>query len=222
MLTQLYCGVDACEARLDAYTQHANVAAVRQHLGWDATHPMRCMANRGDLLIDERWRQGVRLLKKYRFKCSLEVFSPQLADLLIVIRENPEIGFTVAVMGWPSPAADEEFVRWKRSLREIARCENVRLTVSAVECVFGMDWEPVKARPWVEAAIEVFGTERVMFGSHRPISRLARRVVHPYAAYEEMTAGLSAVERDAVFAGNAARWFWAGLDGAKVLMPESA
>jgi predicted TIM-barrel fold metal-dependent hydrolase len=210
------------EARLDAYLEHANVAAVRQHLGWDARNPMRCMAQRGDLLPDERWRQGVRKVRNYRFRCALEMFSPQLPDVLPVIRENPEIGFTIAVMGWPVPADDEEFVRWKRSLGEIASCENVRLAISAVECVFGMDWEPMKARPWVEAAIELFGTERVMFGSHRPISRLARRVTHPYAAYAEMTQSLSKAERDAVFAGNAARWYWGVLDRAKVRVPKSA
>lgn len=210
------------EARLDEYTQYANVAAVRQHLGWDANNPGRCMAKRGDLLTDSVWRQGVRLLKKYNFKCSLEVFSPQLAELHTVIRENPETSFTVAVMGWPVRLDDTEFERWKRSLWEIAVCENVRVTISALECVFGMDWVPMKAHPWVEAVIELFGTERVMFGSHRPISLLAQRVAHPYAAYEEMTEGLSEAERDAVFRGNAARWFWGGLDRKKVRCPESA
>lgn len=209
------------EARLDVYAQHANVAAVRQHLGWDGKNSMRCMAKRGDLLTDSRWREGVRRLKNYRFRCSLEVFSSQLPDLLTVIRENLEIGFTIALMGWPLPT-DEEFARWKRSLRDIARCDNVRLSISALECVFGMDWVPGMAHEWVEAAMEIFGTERVMFGSHRPISRLARKVAQPYAAYEELIPGLSAAERDAVFAGNAARWFWGVLDRAKVRVPESA
>ncbi len=210
------------EARLDEYTDYPNVAAVRQHLGWDANNPLRCMAQRGDLLRDPAWRQGVRLLKSYNFKCSVEVFSPQLPELLRVIRENPETGFTIAVMGWPTPATDEEFARWKRALRDIAPCANVRLTISAVECVFGMDWVPMKAHPWAEAAIELFGTARVMFGSHRPISRLARIVAHPYAAYEEMTHGLSEAERDAVFRGNAAQWFWGGLDRKKIRVPFSA
>ncbi len=67
------------------------------------------------------------------------------------------------------------------------------------------------ARPWVEAAIELFGTERVMFGSHRPISRLARKVASPYEVYAEWTRSLSETERDAVFRGNAARWFFDGL-----------
>jgi predicted TIM-barrel fold metal-dependent hydrolase len=210
------------EERLDVYTQHANVASVRQHLGWDANNPLRCMAKRGDLMRDARWRKGVRLLRKYKFRCSLEVFSPQLPDLLSVIRENVETGFTIAVMGWPVPADDEEFARWKRSLREIASCENVRLTISAVECVFGMEWEPMQARRWVQTAIELFGTDRVMFGSHRPISMLARKVAQPYAAYEQMAEGLSERERNAVFAGNSARWFWDVLDRTKVRMPESA
>ncbi len=133
------------EAHLDAYTQFANVAAVRQHLGWDANNPRRCMATRGDLLTDSVWRQGVRLLKKYNFKCSLEVFSPQLPELLAVIRENPETGFTIAVMGWPVPADDEEFARWRRSMAAIAACENVRVAISALECVFGMDWSVAQA-----------------------------------------------------------------------------
>jgi predicted TIM-barrel fold metal-dependent hydrolase len=51
----------------------------------------------------------------------------------------------------------------------------------------------------METSIELFGTKRVMFGGHRPISLLARRVAHPYAAYEEMAEGLSEAERDAVF-----------------------
>jgi predicted TIM-barrel fold metal-dependent hydrolase len=196
------------EARLEACTQHAHVAAVRQHLGWDENRPLRCMAKRGDLLRNAQWRQGVRALKKYNFKCSLEVFSPQLPDLLTVIQENPEVEFTVAVMGWPSAGDDETFDSWKRALRDIAPCDNARITISALECVFGMDWEPRQAHPWVEAAIERFGTERVMFGSHRPISALARRVASPYVAYEEMTHGLSEQERDAVFRRNAAEWFF--------------
>ena len=78
------------------------------------------------------------------------------------------------------------------------------------------------SRQRAHGPIELFGTKWVMFGGHRPISRLARRVAHPYAAHEEMTEGLSEAERDAVFRGNAARWFWGGRDRKKVRVPESA
>jgi predicted TIM-barrel fold metal-dependent hydrolase len=196
------------EARLDAYAACAHVAAVREHLGWDERDVMRRFAARGDLLADARWQEGLSLLKKYRFKCSLEVFSPQLPDVCAIVQRNSEIGFTVAVMGWPASLDDAAFARWKRDMGALAACENVLASISALECVFGIGWELSKARRWVDTVMELFGTDRVMFGSHRPISLLARKVANPYDVYEEMTRDLSEAERDAVFRGNAARWFF--------------
>jgi predicted TIM-barrel fold metal-dependent hydrolase len=163
---------------------------------------------RGDLLADARWRERLSLLKKYRFKCSLEVFSPQLPDACATAQRNSEIAFTMAVMGWPRSVDDAEFARWKRDMGALAACENVLVSVSALECVFGRSWEGSEARRWVDAVMELFGTERVMFGSHRPISLLARKVANPYGVYEAMTRDLSEAERDAVFRANAARWFF--------------
>jgi predicted TIM-barrel fold metal-dependent hydrolase len=204
------------EARLEGYAKCRNVTAVREHLGWDEGNPLRRFAKRGDLLCDARWRRGLGLLKGDRFKCSLEVFSSQLPELLAVIQQNPEIGFTVAVMGWPIAVDAQGFARWKQSLRELSECENVRITISAVEAVFGMDWQITQVQPWVDTVFELFGTERVMFGSHRPISRLARNFASPYEAYQEMTRDLSGAEQDAVFRRNAAEWFFGGLQSKNI------
>ena len=204
------------EVRLERYAACANVTAVREHLGWDEGNPLRRFAKRGDLLRDARWRRGLGLLKGDRFKCSLEVFSSQLPELLPVIQQNPGIGFTIAVLGWPIAVDAQAFARWKQSLRELSGCENVRITVSAVEAVFGMHWQIAQVQPWVDAVFELFGTERVMFGSHRPISRLARNFPSPYEAYQEMTRELSGAEQDAVFRLNAAEWFFGGLQGSNV------
>jgi predicted TIM-barrel fold metal-dependent hydrolase len=59
-----------------------------------------------------------------------------------------------------------------------------------------------------------------MFGSHRPISRLARNFPSPYEAYQEMTRGLSTTEQDAVFRLNVAEWFFGGLQGSNVRVPQ--
>jgi predicted TIM-barrel fold metal-dependent hydrolase len=99
------------EATLERYAACANVAAVREHLGWDEVNPLRRFAKRGDLLADARWRRGLALLKKRRFQCSLEAFSSQLPAMLPVIQQNPETGFTIAVMGWPIAVDEQEFAR---------------------------------------------------------------------------------------------------------------
>jgi predicted TIM-barrel fold metal-dependent hydrolase len=196
------------EATLDAYSQCRNVTSVREHLGWDDENPMRRFAKRPDLLRDARWREGLKLLGRYNLKCSLELFSPQLPDLLPAVRENPATGFTIAVFGWPSSIDQDGFTRWKQSLAALATCENTHITISAVECVFGMNWSVAQVQPWVDTVLDLFGTDRTMFGSHRPISRLAHNFPSPYTGYEQLISKLSPAEQDAVLRGNAAKWFF--------------
>jgi predicted TIM-barrel fold metal-dependent hydrolase len=199
------------EATLDKYTQCSNVSAVREHLGWDEDNPKRRFAKRPDLLTDSRWLHGLSLLARYRFKCSLEVFSPQLPDLLTAIRLNPNIGFTIVLMGWPVRTDESGFRRWKQSLADLSKCENVRVSISAIECIFRMSWSVQEVQPWLQTVFELFGPRRVMFGSHRPICGLSASFPAPYTAYERMSAGLSNAQQDAVFRLNVAEWFFSSL-----------
>jgi predicted TIM-barrel fold metal-dependent hydrolase len=199
------------QSTLEAYAGCPNFCGVREHLAWDEDRPLRCFASRSDLLRDPQWKKGLKLLNRYRFSCQLEVFSTQLQDLLPIVRENPDAGFTIPVMGWPNQIDQEGFRHWQASLAELRNCENVAISISAFECIFGMNWSTAEVKPWVEAVFELFGTDRVMFGSHRPISRLATNFRSPYLAYGELTSGLSPSEQDAVFRANAARWFFEGL-----------
>jgi predicted TIM-barrel fold metal-dependent hydrolase len=199
------------EARLDKYTQCPNVGGVREHVAWDEGNPNRRFAKRPDLLTDSRWLHGLSVLAKYRFKCSLEVFSSQLPDLLTAVRLNPDIGFTIVLMGWPVRTDESEFTRWRRNLANLSTCENLRIAISAIECIFGMSWSLQQVQRWVQTVFELFGPQRIMFGSHRPLCGLSHTFPDPYTAYERMCEGLSSAEQDAVFRLNAAEWFFSKL-----------
>lgn len=200
------------ERRLQIYADCPNVAGVREHLGWDATNPLRRFAKRPDLLTDTRWLQGLALLARHRFTCSLEVFAPQLPALEAVVRSHPGIHFTIAVMGWPLSTDRAGFAAWKRDMAALSECPNVRVVISAIECIFGMHWTISQVQPWIEPLIDLFGPYRIMFGSHRPICGLCSTYPEPYRAYEAMVAGLSDSEQDAVFRSNAAEWFFPSID----------
>ena len=60
------------EARLEAYSECTHVVAVREHLGWDETNPLRRFAKRPDLLADPQWQKGLATLKRFGFRCSLK------------------------------------------------------------------------------------------------------------------------------------------------------
>ena len=195
------------EERLDIYRSLPNVTAVREHLAWDVVNPRKRFAKRADLLSDPAWRNGVARLRGHDFKCGLEVFAPQLPDLLKVVRLYPDVGFTLAVLGWPIDLSPAGFMRWRKDVAELSRCENVCASISAVECIFGMQWTLEQVSPWIRSLIEMFGPNRCMFGSHMPIAALSVGFERTYTAYQELAADFSESERDRMFRGVAHDWF---------------
>ena len=195
------------EERLDIYRSLSNVTAVREHLGWDARNAKRRFAKRPDLLRDPAWQRALASLRRYDFRCGLEIFAPQAPDLLEVIRLNPEIGFTLAVLGWPLDLTPAGFERWRQDLSRLSRCENVCASIFAIECIFGMDWTVNQVRPWVLSLVDLFGPNRCMFGSHMPIDSLSFGFERLYDAYGQIIAGFSPDERDQMLRGVATNWF---------------
>jgi predicted TIM-barrel fold metal-dependent hydrolase len=201
------------EKTMEIYARCPNVAGVREHLGWDEGNPLRRFAKRPDLLTDPAWLRGLDILNRYRFRCSLEVFAPQLDQLLGVVRRYPGIRFAIAVMGWPLDTDAPGFSCWRRSLEALSACPNSAIVISAIECIFGMDWSIARVQPWVDTIFELFGTGRVMLGSHRPICGLSSSCPDISPAHAALTAGLSEREQDAVFRKNAAAWYFTGVHG---------
>ncbi len=195
------------DERLQAYRSLSHVTAVREHLGWDPVNPRKRFAGRSDLLTDPEWQRGIASLRKYDFKCGLEVFSPQVPGLLEVVRQHPDLGFTLAVMAWPLDLGPTGFKQWQKDVRALSRCDNVCADISAIECIFGMDWSEEQVAPWVLALIDMFGPRRCMFGSHLPIAGLSRGFKPLYDAYQRIVRRFSADEQDQMFRKVAADWF---------------
>ena len=195
------------EERLEAYAALSNVVSVREHLGWDGGNALRRFAKRPDLLTDPAWRAGLGAVRRHGFRCGIEVFGPQLSDLHDIVRLHSDIDFTLAVMGWPLDLSADGYARWRRDLVALSGCANVCAEISAIECIFGMDWRREQIAPWVLSLIEIFGPARCMFGSHMPIADLSVGFEPLYAAYQEIVVGFSPAERDAMFRGTAADWF---------------
>lgn len=195
------------EEKLEIYSTMPNVTAVREHMVWDNTNPKKRFAKRPDLLCNATWQSRLNLLNRYNFKCGLEVFSPQLSDLIKVIQLYPQIGFTIALMGWPLDLSQEGYNCWKQDLKHLNQCENICIDISAIECIFGMDWTLEQVKPWILSAIEIFGTKRCMFGSHMPIAKLSRGFTELYSAYEKIVGDFSVKEKTELFRQVAAEWF---------------
>jgi predicted TIM-barrel fold metal-dependent hydrolase len=193
--------------RLDLYQAIPNLTAIRQHLGWDVHHPLRRMTSRPDHMTDPAWLRGLDSLIGQNLRCGLEVFAPQLPQLLAIVRAYPNIAFTIAVMGWPTDLGPDGYTRWRSHINDLGRCENTCASISAVECIFGLNWTEEQIEPWIISVVEAFGPTRCMFGSHLPIDDLSHGFDRLYDAYERIVAAFSADERDAIFRRTALNWF---------------
>jgi len=44
----------------------------------------------------------------------------------------------------------EGFRQWKASMQELSECDNVFVKITAIECIFGLDWTEEKILPGLE------------------------------------------------------------------------
>jgi L-fuconolactonase len=145
-------------------------------------------------------------------------------DLLIYPRQLPAaLDFVRALEGVPmvldhcakpplrAGHGTPEMYTWERGVRELARAEHLVCKVSGL--VTEADWATWRAEDelrCVDVVLEVFGPERVLYGSDWPVSLLAAPYTRVFELAERAFAACTPSERAGFFGGNAARIY--GID----------
>ncbi len=101
----------------------------------------------------------------------------------------------------------EAFGYWADGMAKIAKDTNAFCKYSALVTEAKEDWTVEDLRPYVEHVFEVFGPERMVWGSDWPVSRLARGYDDWRAAALELTDHLSEDDKAKVFGGNAKAFY---------------
>jgi len=190
---------------LDECALARRVRCVRQHLAWHPTNAALQFATRPDLLLDDVWRGRVAALRGRGLACELEVFSPQLIDIVPVATAYPDIQFVIPVMGWPIDLTDDGYREWRRGLAALSACSNVAVKIFGMECIFGIRWTVPQVRRWILETIDMFRPTRCMLASHMPLCTLACSIRQLYEAYFEIITDFSVSEKSALLHDTAAQ-----------------
>jgi L-fuconolactonase len=122
----------------------------------------------------------------------------------------PQCGFVLDHLGNPAIAAGD-LDQWRALLAPLAQAPNVTAKISGLVTEANWStWTVDDLRPYVATAVELFGPDRLMFGSDWPVCLLAasyRRVVDATA---EALGPLSPAETAAIWSQTATRAY--GLD----------
>ncbi|GAA5189993.1 amidohydrolase family protein [Rugosimonospora acidiphila] len=152
-------------------------------------------------------RRGLAAVADAGLAYDLLLVANQLPAAARTAAELPGLRFVLDHLGKP-PIAAGELGQWSRDLAALAASPNVAAKLSGL--VTEADWTRWTVEdlaPFARTALHAFGPHRLMFGSDWPVCLLASSYERWLAAAHELTADLSAPERDSVFAGCAREWY---------------
>src|SRR5215212_6176109 len=136
----------------------------------------------------------------------------ELPAALATARALPDVRFVIDHIAKP-PIASGEIDAWSGLLEPFRSLTHVSCKLSGmITEADWANWMPSDLGPYVHRAIEIFGTERVMYGSDWPVCLLAGSYGAVKSALEEALPPLSSAERANVFGANAIRFYRLNVD----------
>jgi L-fuconolactonase len=163
-----------------------------------------------DWLLRADVRHGLRAVAGAGLVYDLLVRPRELPAALRVATELPDLRFVIDHLAKP-PIRERAMEPWAGLIRPFGPLDNAWCKVSGL--VTQADWRSWTVNdldPFVRHAIEVFGPDRLMFGSDWPVCLLAAPYGRVVETARAVTVGFSDAERDRFF-GDTARHVY-GLD----------
>ena len=140
----------------------------------------------------------------------LLVTPAQLPAAEAAARALPEVRFVLDHLGKPpiahAPAPDDS--PWAARTAALARLPNVSAKLSGLVTEADRTrWRPEDLAPYVRRALDLFGPDRLMFGSDWPVCTLAADHATVVRTAEDLLVDLSPAETDRVMGGTARHWY---------------
>ena len=133
----------------------------------------------------------------------------ELKPLLATLERHPDLAVVIDHCAKPDIARGA-WQPWAEDLAAIARETRAHCKLSGLVTEAGRGWSVETLRRYVAHVLACFGSERVIWGSDWPVVTLAASYAEWVEAGDELLAGLTQGERDAIYGGNARRFY--GLD----------
>lgn len=96
---------------------------------------------------------------------------------------------------------------WVDGIVALSACPNVYCKLSGMVTQAGSEWSIQTLRPFAHIVLDVFGPERVMFGSDWPVVNLAAKYTTWFDTVQELISALSSSEKSLVLGKTATRFY---------------
>jgi len=184
--------------RLEAYRDLRFVVAVRDQQAEDKP--------------EDWWRRdevihGLQQVAEAGFIYDLLVRSHQLKEIPALFDRVPDLTWILEHLGKP-PVSEGALEPWRSDLAAVAANPRVAAKVSGLVVEADhKNWTTEQLAPFVQSAAELFGFERLMWGSDWPVSLLAAGYEAVLRSSVEALGSISERERSAFLHEAASTWY---------------
>ena len=195
---------------LDAHLEYPALRGIRHMLDRNLVSGAR---EETVLMRDDAWRRGLALLAPRGLLFDLQVLPSQLGEAARLAADFPETVFSLNHGGYYLPASDGQRDVWHRGIKLLASQPNTVVKASGFDMV-DPTWSRSGYADYVRTLLDVFGIDRVMFGSNFPVDRRTTTYRALVEATLDVTSDLGDEERDRFFYLNAVRTYRIDVPGA--------
>lgn len=158
-------------------------------------------------MLQSRFIEGIKTIGKLGYTYDILIKYTQLDEAFELVKQCPNQKFVIDHLAKPD-VKNREIELWKKGISKFATVDNVYCKVSGMvtEADWG-NWKKTDFNPYLDTVFDVFGTDRIMFGSDWPVCLLAGGYEQALNIVEEYISTLSENEKQKIMATNAATFY---------------
>ena len=158
-------------------------------------------------LLRPRFLRGISVLEKFGLAYDILIYPQHLPVTIEFVQHFPRQRFVLDHLAKPLIKSGA-LQPWAAGIRRLAEFPNVYCKLSGLVTEADWnDWRPAQIRPYLDVALESFGSERLMIGSDWPVCTVAASYSKVMSLVAEYFSCYSDDVRNAVLGRNAAK-FW--------------
>ena len=189
---------DDIDEQLSILNQHEKLKGFR--------HVLQAESNRA-LMLDEKFLRGIKSLGKNNFTYDLLIYPDQLPYVPEFVSEFQDQRLVIDHIAKPE-IKNKKINQWAADIGKLSEFKNLYCKVSGM--VTEADWENWKDddfTPYLDIAFNVFGADRVMFGSDWPVCNVAGGYKKMHELVSTYVGKLSDIEQQKFWGLNAIKFY---------------
>lgn len=187
------------EAYIRKYAGNKYLKGVRQVLPGNS--PGYC--------VQPQFVKSVQLLGELGLRYDLCGGPEEMPNAIKLVDLCPKTQFVIDHCGNMSPSSTDQkqFAAWEAGMQELAKRPNTICKISGIVASAKPDWKPADLAPIINASIQAFGEDRVMYASDWPVCTLRASFAQWVLALKEIVKDRSPEFQKKLFHDNAARFY---------------